>query len=128
MKGGLSEDSRTGPEERSPDELLNSILSTPFFMNQAPSTQKEVEENDTLAAMQSLIYDAPPVEISTNFKNHGNEAFQQGQWREAVQYYTKAIEAKYDNVFENSKLHSNRAAAQMKLGGSLLILFKSASS
>eukprot|EP00611_Tribonema_gayanum_P010729 TRINITY_DN2080_c0_g2_i3.p1 TRINITY_DN2080_c0_g2~~TRINITY_DN2080_c0_g2_i3.p1 ORF type:complete len:484 (-),score=203.12 TRINITY_DN2080_c0_g2_i3:489-1895(-) len=46
------------------------------------------------------------------FKTHGNEAFKKGQWQEAIDWYSKAI----DLDPEDRVYYSNRSAAYLKLG------------
>ena len=104
-----------GPHLKDQDKLFQDFFSTPLFMTESPQG-KELESNETLSAIQSLLYDAPPMEVATNFKNQGNEAFQAKQFKESVNYYSKAIEAKCDDVKMNSIFFSNRAAAQIHLG------------
>ena len=49
---------------------------------------------------------------SEELKQKGNKLYADGQWSDAAQTYTEAIEIDMDNVV----LLSNRAAAYMKLG------------
>ena len=100
-----------GPQTKDTQEMINDFFSTPLFMTEAP---KSGEEDPTLVAIQSLLYDGPPQEIAANFKSKGNECMQSGQIREAIKYYTQAIQA-VGNDKMKSILYSNRAAAQMKL-------------
>lgn len=112
-----------GPQTKDPEKLFKDVFSTPLFMTDMPS-EEDLESNETLSAIQSLIYDAPPEEVATNFKDHGNEAFQGGQMREAIEYYTKALNVKFENAKMNSILLSNRAAAQIQLSTFSMMYFK----
>jgi hypothetical protein len=55
---------RPGPQQKDSNEIAKAIDSTPLFMTQLPT---DGQDNDTLAAIQSLIYDGPPEGI--NFYN-----------------------------------------------------------
>ncbi|KAJ3116618.1 hypothetical protein HK100_001012 [Physocladia obscura] len=94
------------------DELLKS---TPLFMNQLSDADPD---NDTLTAIQSLIYDGTPEEMAGNFKDQGNEAFQSGNkklYPSAIEHYSKGIAAKANDPLLNSILYSNRAAVNLEL-------------
>ncbi|KAI8906522.1 hypothetical protein DFJ77DRAFT_484370 [Powellomyces hirtus] len=99
------------------DKFVEDLMKTPLFMKTMP-TEKDIEENETLAAIHSLIYDGTPEEIATNFKNQGNEAFQAGprEFKHAINYYTKGLEQKADSPKLNAILYANRAAVNLELG------------
>ncbi|KAJ3415908.1 Tetratricopeptide repeat protein 4 [Chytridiales sp. JEL 0842] len=99
-----------------PDELLKEMQKMPLFMNSL--SMDAMEDNDTLAALQSLVYDGPPEEVAMNFKNQGNDSFKDGPkfYQTAIEYYTKGIAIKAEDNDLNSTLYSNRAAVNLKLG------------
>ncbi|KAI8825649.1 uncharacterized protein EV422DRAFT_135244 [Fimicolochytrium jonesii] len=99
------------------DKFIDDLMKTPLFMKTMP-TEKDLEENETLAAIHSLIYDGTPEEIAMNFKNQGNESFKAGkrEYKHAINYYTKGLEQKADNAELNATLYSNRAAVNLELG------------
>ncbi|CAG8446253.1 13567_t:CDS:2 [Acaulospora morrowiae] len=103
-----------GPERRRPDStLLDEIDKVPLFMSRLPE-----EENDSLAALQSLLFDGPPEEIAENFKRQGNECFKEGRtkYQDAISFYTKALET---NCSDNKIIEAclaNRAAVNLELG------------
>ncbi|KAJ3086626.1 40S ribosomal protein [Quaeritorhiza haematococci] len=103
-----------GPAQKDADEFFKELDRTPLFMRSLP---QDAEENDMLAALQSLVYDGTPEEIATNFKNQGNERFMEGrsQYKEAITFYTKGIEVKCKDDSLNSILYSNRAAVNLEL-------------
>ncbi|CAG8471648.1 11547_t:CDS:2 [Dentiscutata heterogama] len=78
-----------GFERDSGEDILKQMNKVPLFMTELPE-----EENDALAALQSLIYEGPPEEVAENFKNQGNECFKIGksQYQDAINFYTKALE------------------------------------
>ncbi|CAG8735928.1 13664_t:CDS:2 [Cetraspora pellucida] len=101
-----------GFERDSEEDFLKQMNKVPLFMTELPE-----EENDALAALQSLIYEGPPEEIAENFKNQGNECFKAGksQYQDAINYYTKALEANcQDNTIIEACL-TNRAAVNLEL-------------
>jgi tetratricopeptide (TPR) repeat protein len=94
-------------------DLLKELDKVPLFMTEMPE-----EENESLAALQSLIYDGPPEEVAENFKNQGNDCFKVGksQYKDAISYYTKALETNCkDNKIIEACL-TNRAAVNLELG------------
>ncbi|CAG8497278.1 16244_t:CDS:2 [Acaulospora colombiana] len=103
-----------GPERRKfEDTLLKEIDKVPLFMTELPE-----EESESLAALQSLLYDGSPEEIAENFKKQGNECFKEGKTRyqDAITYYTKALETNCkDNKIIEACL-ANRAAVNLELG------------
>ncbi|KAJ3043836.1 40S ribosomal protein [Rhizophlyctis rosea] len=104
-----------GPVQKDPEALMKEIMNTPLFMDRLP-TAEDAEENETLAAIQSLVYDGNPDEIATNFKNQGNDCYKQKDYRNAIQYYNKGLQAKSDNRILNATLLCNRAAVNLDLG------------
>ncbi|RKO84460.1 hypothetical protein BDK51DRAFT_49055 [Blyttiomyces helicus] len=105
-----------GPVPKDPDALLEDFMKTPLFMTSLP-TGEDAEGNETLQALQSLVYEGNPDEIATNFKNQGNDCFQTGksQYRNAIEYYSKGLAARSEDRKLNSILHSNRAAVNLEL-------------
>ncbi|KAI9209518.1 uncharacterized protein BJ171DRAFT_418357 [Polychytrium aggregatum] len=104
-----------GPQQKDSKELWEQFNSTPLFMNSLP---EDAEQNETLMALQSLIYDGTQEEIAENFKNQGNEAFKDGpkRYKDAIGFYTQGIDAKANDDALNSVLFSNRAAVNLELG------------
>ncbi|CAG8543874.1 7674_t:CDS:2 [Dentiscutata erythropus] len=101
-----------GFERDSGEDILKQMNKVPLFMTELPE-----EENDALAALQSLIYEGPPEEIAENFKNQGNECFKTGksQYQDAINFYTKALETNcQDNKIIEACL-TNRAAVNLEL-------------
>lgn len=108
------------------DEELSKV---PLFMTDLPA-----EENDTLAAIQSLVFDGSPegnskhflfllhthvasLEIAQNFREQGNDCFRAGKakYKDAIAFYTKAIdtECKDESIIEACL--ANRAACNLEL-------------
>lgn len=115
-----------------PDNLDEELAKVPLFMSKLPE-----EENDTLEALQSLVYDGPPegmkrehiqhdtrtdvfiiTEIAENFKNQGNECFKEGKmkYKDAIDYYTRALDVDCKDQKINEACLANRAAVNLELG------------
>jgi len=69
---------------KSADEILSDLNKSPLFMT-------ELEENDELEAFKALAYEGTPLEVSTSFKERGNESFQEKRHSDAKEFYTKSI-------------------------------------
>ncbi|KAG9090770.1 hypothetical protein FRC06_000888 [Ceratobasidium sp. 370] len=114
---------------------LDVFDTTPLFMRELPSDNDTFEsDNNTLAALQSLIHEGSPEEVASNFKDQGNEYFKGRRFREAMGFYTQGIDAlttqstegqgstiKRTPVQEKDRplynaLLLNRAAANLELG------------
>ncbi|KAL0074646.1 hypothetical protein J3Q64DRAFT_1777678 [Phycomyces blakesleeanus] len=96
-----------------PENLDRDLSNVPLFMTHLPEA-----ENDTLSALQSLVYDGTPEEIAENFKNQGNDCFREGKpkYKDAVDYYTKAIETDCSDKKLMEACYANRAAVNLELG------------
>ncbi|CAE7130906.1 unnamed protein product [Rhizoctonia solani] len=105
---------------------------TPLFMRELPTGENDISqaEQNTLAALQSLIHEGDPEEVASNFKDQGNEYFKSRRFREAMGFYTQGVEAltiqsvdgkpKIVEVQEKDRplynaLLLNRAAANLEL-------------
>jgi tetratricopeptide (TPR) repeat protein len=95
-------------------ERINDVLNHPFFMD---SCKEDDMEQNTISALQSLVFDGTPEEMAENFKHQGNAAFKAGRvkFRDAIHFYTQGILAKANDREMNSLLHSNRAAVNLEL-------------
>ncbi|KAK7202786.1 hypothetical protein BZA70DRAFT_285024 [Myxozyma melibiosi] len=87
--------STAGPQlkyaDSSTDELMRDLNRLPLFMTELDQTDGEGGSNLMLEALQALAYEGSPVEIARNFKSQGNERFQVKSFKDAVEFYTKAI-------------------------------------
>ncbi|CAG8548718.1 16366_t:CDS:2 [Dentiscutata heterogama] len=95
VDGGFERDSR--------EDILKQINKVPLFMTELPE-----EENDALAALQSLIYESPP---------EGNECFKirKSQYQDVINFYTKVLETNcQDNKIIKACL-TNRVAVNLEL-------------
>lgn len=108
------------------DSTLASWDNVPLFMHNLPtssSTQKQDETSATaLEALQSLAFDGSPDEIAGQFKSQANEYFKSKRYREALGFYTQAIEAALGDKGLLETLYANRAACQLELGNFASVL------
>lgn len=92
------------------DEAFHAEMNkVPLFMRQYDNT-----DNVALEALQSLAYDGTPTEVAENFKNQGNDAYATKMYKDAIEFYTKAIGANAGNVI-NEACYANRAACHLAL-------------
>lgn len=68
-----------------------------------------------LEALKSLAYEGTPDEVSLNFKKYGNEYFQGRRFREAIGFYTQALDADPHGDELKLSLYLNRAACNLEL-------------
>ncbi|KAL1758742.1 hypothetical protein FB107DRAFT_271706 [Schizophyllum commune] len=103
-----------GPQPRDIDyeAKLAEFDKIPLFMKSLP---EEDTEDATIAALQDLAYEGTPDEVAQNFKEQGNDYFKGKRWREALGFYTQAIDAKPTDPALQEALLCNRAACNLEL-------------
>jgi len=69
---------------KSADEILADLNKIPLFMT-------TLEENDDIEALKALAYEGTPLEVATGFKERGNESFKEKGYKDAKEFYSKAI-------------------------------------
>lgn len=79
------------------------------------SDEQKGQSAASLEALKSLAFDGSPDEVAANFKQHGNDYFKGKRFREAVDFYSKAIEAGPTGKELKLSLHLNRAACHLQL-------------
>ncbi|EMC95540.1 hypothetical protein BAUCODRAFT_24588 [Baudoinia panamericana UAMH 10762] len=62
----------------------------PLFMT---SLDDADEDNEQLQALRALAYEGTKAEVADNFRTQGNECVKTKQWRDARDFYSKAIQA-----------------------------------
>lgn len=87
---------------KSADEILKDLNKVPLFMT-------ELEENDELEAMKALAYEGTPAEVAQGFKERGNESFKEKGWKDAKEFYTKAIQVLLIEVRKRQKGEKSEA-------------------
>ncbi|KAH9947251.1 40S ribosomal protein S7 [Amylocystis lapponica] len=100
------------PQRIDVEEKLASFDSVPLFMKSLPT---ESTDDPVVGALQSLVFDGTPDEIAQNFKEQGNDYFRGKRYREAVQFYTQAVDAKPTETALLEALLCNRAACNLEL-------------
>eukprot|EP00958_Prasinococcus_capsulatus_P028240 scaffold6454_cov229-Prasinococcus_capsulatus_cf.AAC.3 len=80
---------------------------------------RDGRENPDILAMQSIMYEESTVEErADNWKNQGNECLKRGKkyYKDALVYYSKALDEKIPDKKKNSIYLSNRSHVQFLLG------------
>jgi tetratricopeptide (TPR) repeat protein len=75
------------------DEVIKEMNRIPLFMTTLDETDGEGGENDALEALKALAYEGTKAEIAENFRQQGNECARSKQWKDAKEFYDKAIAA-----------------------------------
>ena len=86
-----------------------------------PATSQTFCRTLGLKAFQSSLF----LAIAEVFKTEGNEAYLKGHYSNAVYFYTEGIKVKCKNKDLKSKLYSNRAYANLRLGEASHLCFSS---
>lgn len=80
-------------KQRSADEVLKDLNRIPLFMTTLDESDGEGGDNTLLDAIKALAYEGTPAEVGANFREQGNEAARTKLWKDAREFYTKAIQA-----------------------------------
>ncbi|KAK9488563.1 hypothetical protein V1527DRAFT_456986 [Lipomyces starkeyi] len=86
--------------------LMKDLNRLPLFMTEVDTTDGEGGSNLALEALQALAYEGTLFEIASNFKTQGNDCFKSKQYKDAVEYYGKAIAAVIKK--DQTKVESSR--------------------
>lgn len=97
------------------ESTLKSWDSVPLFMKDLPSDSTDDTSAAALEALQSLAFDGTPDEVASQFKSQANEYFLSKRYREALGFYTQAIEANPADQKLLETLYANRAACNLEL-------------
>ena len=117
------------PSKMSLEDKLKSMDNVPLFMRDLPGEDEEdgkskdhADETSSAAleALKSLAHDGTPDEIADSFKSQGNEYFTSKRYREAISFYTQAIEAFPTDQKLLESCYLNRAACNLNLSKSSL--------
>jgi hypothetical protein len=73
------------------EKYLEEMNRMPLFMTSLDETDGEGGENIMLEAMKAMAYDGLPWDVAQNFREQGNDCFRAKKWKDAVEFYTKAI-------------------------------------
>ncbi|KAK6507352.1 hypothetical protein TWF481_005789 [Arthrobotrys musiformis] len=101
------------PAPSQTDDPTQDLSQLPLFM----SSLDEVPEgtNDAIEALKALAYEGEPFEIAENFRQQGNEAYRSKYWRDAIEFYTKALAVGCTVDEINGACYANRAACNLEL-------------
>lgn len=80
-------------QQMSADEILKEMNRVPLFMTSLDETDGEDGENTMLEAIKALAYEGTKAEVAENFREQGNEAARAKLWKDAREFYTKAIQS-----------------------------------
>lgn len=97
------------------DERFAELNRIPLFMQDLDETDGSSGTNTSLEALKSLAFDGEPWEIATSFKENGNESFKRKSYKDAIEFYTKAIQTKCDRPEIDEACYVNRAACNLEL-------------
>ncbi|KAN0065035.1 HSP70/90 co-chaperone [Thecaphora frezii] len=91
-------------------DTLSALTSTPLFTQDAASV-----DQTTLDALSALAFDGTPDQVATNFKSQGNTHFLSKRYRDALGFYTQALDANPTDTKLLESLYANRAACHLEL-------------
>jgi len=95
-------------------DVPDTSLKHPLFMDKLPD---DLEQDETLLAIQNLVYEGTPKEVAENFKDQGNDCFKKGSkfYRHAIEFYTQALKQEFEDDDFRSTLLTNRAAVNLQI-------------
>ena len=93
---------------------LKEMSKTPIFMDQLDVQDADAEENVALEAMRALQYEGTKLEVGQGFKDQGNEMAQSKRWKDAREFYTKAIAVLLGKVDMGTPLEPIQQTAEEK--------------
>lgn len=83
-------------KDKTTEEKLADLNKLPLFMT-------DLEENNDLEALKALAYEGTPLEVAAGFKERGNESFSIKGYKDAKEFYTKAIDVLLIEVRKRQK-------------------------
>ncbi|GMM51611.1 HSP70/90 family co-chaperone [Starmerella bacillaris] len=99
-------------KNKNADEMLADLNQIPFFMTEFKEGD---EENPQIEALRALAYDGEPDEIAENFKAQGNDCFKTKKFKDAIQFYTQALDQKCGKNDIDIACLGNRAQCNLEL-------------
>ncbi|KAK3114955.1 HSP70/90 co-chaperone [Teratosphaeriaceae sp. CCFEE 6253] len=72
------------------DEVVADMKKMPLFMTSLDDLD---DDNSLLEAMAALAYEGTRAEVADNFRAQGNDCVRAKQWRDAREFYSKALAA-----------------------------------
>ncbi|KAK3069739.1 HSP70/90 co-chaperone [Teratosphaeriaceae sp. CCFEE 6253] len=77
-------------QNKTVDEVVADMKKMPLFMTSLDDLD---EDNALLEAMKALAYEGTRAEVADNFRAQGNDCVKAKQWRDAREFYSKALAA-----------------------------------
>lgn len=93
-------------------EMYEDLNQIPFFMTEF---QDNGEENVQVEALRALAYEGEPLEVAENFKAQGNDCFRRKQFKDAAQFYTQALDQRFEHAELTAACLGNRAQCNLEL-------------
>ncbi|KAI9674186.1 MAG: hypothetical protein M1817_002004 [Caeruleum heppii] len=82
----------TSPAKDRPlDDFLADLNRHPLFMTSLDESDGKGGVNVELEGLKALAYEGTPEEVAANFKEQGNEMFQERRWRDAREFYDRGL-------------------------------------
>ncbi|CAB16559.1 Hsp70/Hsp90 co-chaperone cns1 [Schizosaccharomyces pombe] len=113
MAGFQSSEVDPNTKNKNAEEMFNELNKVPFFMQSLEDVGDESENNVQLDALKALAYEGEPHEVAQNFREHGNECFASKRYKDAEEFYTKALAQKCGDKDIEIACYSNRAACNL---------------
>ncbi|PNS15393.1 Hsp70/Hsp90 co-chaperone cns1 [Sphaceloma murrayae] len=85
--------SMQGFKQQSVDEVLADMSRIPLFMTNLDDANGVDGENLQLEALRAMAYEGTKAEIAGNFRQQGNDAAKQKLWKDAREYYDRALQS-----------------------------------
>ncbi|RPA98462.1 TPR-like protein [Choiromyces venosus 120613-1] len=105
-----------GVKNTTTEEFLKAMNKMPLFMTELDEANEDgTGENVQLEALKALAYEGEPHEVAQNFRTQGNDCYRAKAWRDAAEYYTKALTVKCGVAEIEEACYVNRAAANLEL-------------
>ncbi|KAB8345881.1 hypothetical protein FH972_022936 [Carpinus fangiana] len=74
------------------DEVIAMLNRTPLFMTQLDETDGKGGSNTELDALRALAYEGTRAQVADGFRERGNECVAERDWKNARDYYTRALD------------------------------------
>ena len=78
-------------KSQSVDQLFEEMNRVPLFMTTMDESDGTGGENVALEALKALAYEGTRAEVAENFRQQGNECAREKRWKDAGEFYDKAI-------------------------------------
>jgi len=110
----MSDNKQSKIADMSVDEFYEELKQHPAFMTDIDTTKPLPE---ALEALQAMKYQSDSADDNAlSYKEDGNRNFELGKYRWAIDSYSEGIKCKPTGQLLNAVLHTNRAAANYRVG------------